>query len=459
MTATGAASNLPLEGVRVLDLSRVWSGPACTRILADLGAEVIKVESVSSYDLTRGLYQFRNAPCGATWNKAPYFHIRNAGKLGVTLDLDQPEGLRHVRELIAVSDVVVENYTPSVMRRFGLEYEDVARINPHAIMLSMSGYGHTGPWSRYRAYGMGFEAASGLSSLTGYRDGPPVVNGNNFLDGCTGTLAAFGVLVALYHRGRGGDGQYVDLSQHEASIPACGEALMDYQLDGTAPVRTGNRSPSAAPQGIYPCRGTDEWLFLSIDSDAAWRAFCDVAQEPAWAADPRFTSVETRRQHHDAADDLIPAWTQTQDKVEAMHTLQEAGVIAAAVYNGKDVLLDPQLAERGFFTFEHLPEGGVVPIYRYLAARFSAMSPGPRFRAPRLGEHNGKILQSILGLGEGELARLEAAGVTGTEPVLAVSPEDFYNNMTHPLREFLAAGSLVALETDFEAVVARRAAG
>ena len=271
-------AQLPLDGVRVLDLSHVFAGPTCTRILAELGADVIKVEARQRLDISRILIMTDNDTADQPWNRTCYFAVHNAGKRGITLDLTGEQGRDLLSRLIPHSDVLVESFTPRVMKAFELEYETVRQLKPDIIMLSMSGYGQTGPYRDWSAYGMGLEPASGISAATGYRGGPPIRTGMSFTDPLTGVLAAGAVLAALHYRQRTGRGQFIDLSQQEGAIALMGAALMDYQMNGRLPERMGNRSSWAAPQGCYRCRGDDDWLVISIENDEEWAAFCRASR-------------------------------------------------------------------------------------------------------------------------------------------------------------------------------------
>lgn len=321
---------LPLSGIRVLDLTQVYAGPTCTRILCDLGAEVIKLEGLKRTDITHLLVIADNDSHDDFWNRMGYFLYRNAGKKSLTLDFSEPDAVELLKRLIPHADVVAESFTPRVMAQHGLDYESLRKIRPDLIMISLSGYGQSGPWRDYAAYGMGLEPASGISSLTGYRGGEPLRTGIAFTDPYSGIAGAGAVLTALHYRRRTGKGQYIDLSEQEAAIPVCGYALMDYAFNGREPERIGNRSPWFAPQGCYPCRGEDNWLVLTVRDDAEWQAFCEAVGRPKWAGDERFTDVLGRHRHHDELDELIASWTREQGHIEAMHLLQAAGVTTAA---------------------------------------------------------------------------------------------------------------------------------
>ncbi len=440
----------PLSGVRVLDLTQVYAGPTCTRLLSDLGADVIKVEGLKRIDITRNFVIADNDSQGDYWNRAGYFLYRNGGKRSLTLDFNDAEAVEIVKRLVPHADVVAESFTPRVMAKFGLDYESLRRIRPDLIMISLSGYGQTGPWHEYSAYGMGLEPASGISSITGYRHGDPQRTGISFTDPYSGIAGAGAVLAALAYRRRTGKGQHIDLSEQEAAIPVVGYALMDYALNGRLPERAGNRSRWFAPQGCYPCRGEDSWLVLTVHDDAEWQALCHVIGHPEWATDRRFAGVLGRFDHHDEIDELIAAWTREQDHVEAMHHLQGAGVTAAAVLNPKEALLDPHLRERGFFQTVDTGDHGRRPVPRQLGARFSAFETDSARPAPALGQHNREVLQGLLGLSDEELARLREQKVIGETPEGAVPVDVMRMFVQFPTTTYLGMGALAALEADYK---------
>lgn len=441
----------PLQGVRVLDLTQVYAGPTCTRILADLGAEVIKVEGLRRMDVVRNLVIADNNSAGEYWNHAAYFHFRNGGKKSVTLDFNDPQGVEMVKRLAAHADVVAESFTPRVMEKHGIGYEALRRVKPDIIMISLSGYGQSGPWRDYAAYGMGLEPASGISSITGYRGGPPIRSGISFTDPYSGVVGAGAVIAALIYRRRTGKGQYIDLSEHEAAIPVIGYAFMDYVLNGRVAERRGNRSPWYAPQGCYPCAGDDNWVVITVRNDDEWQAFCRAAGHPEWAEDPRYADVMGRFRHHDELDALIASWTRGVDKREAMERLQAAGLIAAAVLDPKEALLDPHLRARGFYDRIEEPDVGPRPVPKQLGARFSAFQTLSARPAPRLGEHNWEVLQNLLGLSEAELARLEEQGVIGQTPIVQPSIEIMRMFVQWPVATFQQMGWVRAVEPDYKA--------
>ena len=446
---TTPASDLPLTGVRVLDLSQVWAGPSCTSILAALGADVVKVEGLVRGDVSHTILYRDEDANEDPWSVGPYYLCHNAGKRGIALNMLDERGIALFRRLLAACDVLIESFSPRVMRNFGLDYETLREVKADLIMVSLSGYGQTGPYSDYTAYGMGLEAAAGFTSITGYPDGPPRRTSVSFGDPLSGATAAGAVLLALRHRLQTGRGQYIDISQHEAVIPLLGAALMEYQITGRIPDRIGNRSTVAAPQGCYRCRGHDDWLVISIDDDQEWAAFCTTVEHAEWGFDARFRTLDARRQNHDALDDLIGTWTREQDNIEAFHCLQEAGVKAAPVLNGKQILLDPHLHERGHFDILDHGKLGLRPIPRHLVAKFDRMDPKPRRPAPGLGEHNAEVLWELAGVSAAELAELEAAGIIGSRHVQLMPDAELRTKLSFPLQQLLEQGALRAIEPDY----------
>ncbi len=447
-------TKLPLEGTRVLDFSQVWAGPMCTSMLAALGAYVIKIEGMSRLDISHVLLTAENQFTAELWNRGPYYHYRNPGKRGITLDLLQPDGVNLVKRLIPACDVVIEAFSPRVMANFGLTYEVLRELRPDLIMMSMSGYGQTGPYSNYGAYGMGLEPAAGIASITGYRGSPLTRTGVSFTDPVAGIIAAGAILMALRHRDKTGEGQYIDMSQQETAIPFVGQALMEYQMSGRVAGPRGNRSPTAAPQGCYRCKGVDDWLVISISDDAEWESFCSVVGHPEWQNDERFATAGARQQNHNVLDSLVEEWSRTQDHIEAFHLLQRAGVKAAPVYNGKELLFDPHLRERHHFdVLEHPSELGPRPVARNLIAKFDRMDPKPEHAAPAMGEHNAEVLQTLAGVSDEELADLEARQIIGTAPILEIPPDadimELLAQLLFPLDRMLEQGSMRALEPDY----------
>jgi crotonobetainyl-CoA:carnitine CoA-transferase CaiB-like acyl-CoA transferase len=439
----------PLEGIRVVDLTHVFAGPTCSRILADLGADVIRFESPNRLDVTRNLIITDNDGQDAPWHRASYFVIRNANKREMMIDLAKPEGLEAVKKLIATADVVSESFTPRVMGQFGLAYSDLVKIKPDIIMISLSGYGQTGPMRDYGAYGMGLEPASGISSITGYKDGPPIRTGLSFTDPYSGFIGAGAVLTALHYRRRTGKGQYIDLSEQEAAIPVMAASLLEYQMTGRTPERRGNRSAWAAPQGCYRCAGDDRWAVISCFDDAMFARLAKAIGRDEWATDARLASVAGRLEHHDELDQGITAWTASRSPYDVMHTLQAAGVRASAVLDGRDALLDPHLKARKQYDRVEQPLLGSRWFPKHTAARFTRFETSPQRPSPLLGEHNDEVLRE-LGYADDDIAKMREDKVISEGPASAIPPQLISAALKLPYDRYLEPGILLRIDSDYK---------
>ena len=416
--------NDALHGVRVIDLTRVWAGPHATRILADMGAEVIHVTSrklvgplVVSGETARilGVYP-DDEPGERHWNRNSQTNDLARNKYDITLELDIPEGLSLLRRLVAKSDLVVENYSPRVMPRFGLDYPSLKELNPGIILCSMPGYGSQGPYRGFISYGTNVDPASGLASLMGYPGEGPHMSGNAYPDPVAGLFAVGAILTALFHQRATGEGQYIDLSQAEATTALLGEVSLGTGLNGLVPAPMGNRHPRQAPHGCYPCRGDDAWLAIAVCDEAEWRAFTHVLGQPAWWAEPRYATLSGRLEHHDELDRHISDWTSQRDAYDVMHALQGAGVPAGVVVNAEQLVNDPHLRARDFFWDIEHPEAGTRR-YAGQPLRMSATPARLHRPAPCLGQHNDQVLRELLGLTTDELDVLRQKGVIGNQPV------------------------------------------
>jgi benzylsuccinate CoA-transferase BbsF subunit len=402
------ANTLPLEGIRVADFTWVWAGPFATLQLAHLGAEVIRIESQSRVCVTRRIPPFAEGQPGT--NRSGYYNQYNQGKNSLGLNLKNPEGLEIAKKLVAVSDVVTENFAAGVMDKMGLGYEVLKKIKPDLIMIAMSGYGASGPESTYVSYGPAQVPMSGLSSLTGFPDFPPMHVGFSYGDPNGGLHGAFAVLAALMHRARTGEGQFIDLSQWETSVAILGEGLMAQAMNGSQPPRDGNRDPYMSPHGLFRCLGDDRWVSIVVASEDEWRRLCEGMGRPQLATDPRFASLAARKQNEDALEELITAWTETLSAEEATTKLQAAGVAAFPALTNKELADDAHLRDRGFFVELPHPEVGVRR-HAGVPWIFSDTPCQVQRPAPCLGQDTDEMMQRVLGYSAEEIARLKTSGV------------------------------------------------
>ena len=407
---------LPLHGIRILDLTMVWAGPSGTRLLADMGAEVIKVESARSWDMLRSLHFLSGSPHG-WWNRAAYFNHNNRNKYGITLDLQTKRGRELALQLVATSDLVFENYRADVIGNLRLDYDDLRAVKPDIILVSMPSHGKTGPESHHVAYGTNVEQLSGLVSISGYPGMGPHKSPIAYGDPNAGAIAAAAALAALHHRRATGAGQHVEVAQWEAMIGNIGEHILAHQM-GEPTESLGNRHISRV-QGVYECATPDEWVAVSAGSDAEFAALATTIGRPELARDPRFADVVSRRHHHDELDAMIAEWTRDRAQDDAARELQAAGVSAAPVLKIPRLMENEHLRARGFWETVASADAGTWdmegPVWR--------MSRTPahiRLPAPMFGEHNQWVLGDLLGLSDAEIAALEAEGVTAREPNLGV---------------------------------------
>ncbi len=400
----------PLSGVRVVDFTDIWAGPWSGRLLRELGAHVIKVEGprqqprksdpnllrvqiVSDERDDRGRPKyFRNA----------YQTMTNPGKDHVALNLKEADGAELFRSLVAVSDVVIENWAPHVMPSLGLGYDDLRAVRPDVIMLRTSAMGQTGPEFRYTGLGATAEVLSGLCTISGYEGGEPQKSGINYGDPFAGIHGAFAILAALLRRSRTGKGALIDLSLTESLITTLGEYTVGASMNGEQPPRMGNRHAAKAPHNVYRCAGDDEWVFVEAGSEAEFRALCAAIGRPQLAEDPRFRDVAARKANEDALDAEIAAWTTGRPHVEAMETLQRAGVPAGAVLDGGEVVRNPHHEANGAFAWVEHPDGKSYPIpqmpWRAPSAPRQEATPVPAF-----GADNFRVFTELCGVPPGRV--------------------------------------------------------
>lgn len=397
-----------LRGVRVVDFTWIHAGPSATRILADQGAEVIKIESNYALAVVGG-------PSSYTPRGEGLRHNWNAGKLCLSLNMRTPQGIDIAKRLVSVSDVVAENFSGRVMPRWGMDYGDLAKIKPDIIMLSMSGLGRTGPWKEYVSYGQTLQAWSGLTYLTGFPEADPAGPASAYCDAVAGMAGAQAALLALIHRARTGEGQWIDLSQFEALSSNLETLVLDLSVNGKGDAiqRTGNRLPngSGAPHGVYKCRGDDRWVAVAVFTDEEWDSLGKAVGHPQWTHEERFSTVLGRRENADDLDRLVEAWTIERAPEEVMYALQAAGIAAGVVQSGEDMAdADPQLREREFYHRTPDPRG-TSWIIEAAPYKLSRTTGGPLRGAPEMGEHNTYICRDLLGMSDDDLAQCAIDGV------------------------------------------------
>ena len=444
-------SNAPLKGVRILEMGQLIAIPWAMKMLADMGAQVIRLESCERLESYRGDSVYLNDISGEFWNRGANFDEQNRNKLGITLDLNKDEGLSILRQLVSISDVCAENFTPRVIKNFKLEYEDLRKIRPDIIMVSSTGYGYSGPWSGFGATGPATEGASGMAYMSGYADGPPAMPEIPHTDYTAGEHTVFAVMAALMHRLRTGQGQFIDLSQAQTAAATVPEALMDFAVNGRIQPRSGNQHPSMAPHGCYPCQGDDRWIAIAVGDENQWRALCRVLGQEAWAVDLRFSQGPARWGNRLELDELVAVETQKWQAHSLMSQLQAQGVPAGAVLDSKDLLFDPHLKERGFYeVVSHHASTGIPPLpYASRPWKLTGTPAVPGEAAPLMGEHNRQVLGELLCRSDEQLADLEQQGIIGYAPV---NPRPVQRP---PLDEQVRQGRMQRHETDFQERVAQ----
>jgi crotonobetainyl-CoA:carnitine CoA-transferase CaiB-like acyl-CoA transferase len=444
-------AELPLKGIRIVDLSRVFAMPYAAAFLADLGAEVIKIEGhrfLSADTRLGGPFGgpwADDVPGELHWERNGVFHVLNRGKRSVTFDLNHAAGVDALKKLLAKSDVVIENFTPRVMRKFGLDYPNVRTIRPDIIMLSNTGYGHTGPFSSYGAMAASLEPTHGSGAYIGYEDGAPNKISNSYTDFLASWTALYSLMAALLYRKRTGKGLWIDLAMYQVGTAFMGEGLLDCAFNGRVQHRTGNRHDDYAPHNTYPCSGTDRWVAIAVSDDREWQALCGVIGRPELAHDARFASAPARVDNGKALDAIIAQWTSSIEYYEAAHKLQAAGVPAGPVLDARDVFSDPHLDARKFFDrVQHPPETGVGARPQlgrpWRFSQFEVPTPAP---GPRLGEANDYVLKEVLGLSDAEVSTMAEQAVIGSAPVGARVPNPV------PAEEQLRLGRVVLLDREY----------
>ena len=391
-----------------MDFTWIHAGPAAARTLADHGAEVTRIESGNALAVVGGpLWQ---TPFGLGSR-----HMWNAGKLSVALNMKTPKGVEIAKRLVAVSDVVMENFSGRVLPSWGMDYESLRQIKPDIILLSLSGLGRSGVWKEYVSYGQTLQAWGGFSYLTGFPYDDPCGPASAYSDAVGAMAGAQAVLLALLHRERTGEGQHIDVAQLESLVVLLETTVLDASANGNVDAiqRTGNRLPhgDGAPHGAYQCQGEDRWVAIAVFGDGEWRVFCHAIGDPPWTQDKRFASVPGRQRHTDELDRLVETWTAQYAAEEVMELLQAAGITAGVVQSGEDLVeRDEHMKERGFYIKVPDRSSELRPI-EGVPFKLSRTPGGPLRGAPELGEHQTYVCRDLLGISDEELAQCAIEGV------------------------------------------------
>jgi crotonobetainyl-CoA:carnitine CoA-transferase CaiB-like acyl-CoA transferase len=413
----GNANRLPLEGIRVIDFSMGWAGPVCTRTLADLGADVIKIEATQYPDWWRGVDRRPAYVLEQMYEKSVRYCIMNRNKRGITLDLTRPQGLDLAKRLLADADIVVDNYSVEVLPKLGLGYEVLSKLNPKLVVMSMSAFGAGSVSRDCRAYGSTLEQGSGLPSVVGDPDGPPVMSHTAFGDAVGGLNGCAAVLIALIHAKLTGMGQFIDLAQIECMMPFAAPWIIAHSIDGKAPVKYGNRHPDFVPHGCFPCAGADNWIVVAVSNDAMWPKLAKLLGRADWAGDAWLKTAVGRRAIEGQIEAAITAWTSTRDSEAAMAALQAAGIASGVARLPIELLRDPQLQARGFI--QEVDRAFIGKHPQPSMPFREGEKPFPiRSAPPTLGEHNQEILGGLLGLSDAQIDQLTREGIIGTEMLM-----------------------------------------
>lgn len=439
---------LPLEGIRVLDLSYVFAVPYMGGLMSDLGAEVIKIEAPHRLDQTRGRAfgpYLDNDPAQDPWNRSGIFHVLNRGKQSLVLDMSKPEGRDVFLQLVQKSDIVLENYTPRVMRKWGLHYEELKKLKPSLIMLSNTGYGSTGPWREFPSQGTTLEATMGITCYTGYRGDKPWKVGQSYPDFLACWAGMNALFAALAHQRKTGEGQWIDLGMYQVGTALVPEPILQKQLDGSECERIGNEHPQHVPSNLYRARGDDQWVAITVKTDEEWAVLARLMHRPFLADDERFRQASARRMHREEIDAMVAEWTRERAASELFRLLQSHGIACGPVFNSRDLLVDEHLRHRGFYeSVDHEAPVGPRPLigrpYRLRFRDARIRKPAPRF-----GEDNRRVLCDLLGLSTEQFERLCADQVVCDRPINP-GPAGTVN-----MERMLRLRTLAAVDPDYRA--------
>ena len=407
-------SDKALEDILIIDFTTVWAGPFATRLLADFGAKVIKVESIQHPDPMRFAYQPLGQPSEKPYNRGGYFHQFHYNKYGITLDVSRSKGREILMRLVKKCDIFVANYSPRALKNLGLTYEELSTVNPRVIVAAISGYGCTGPYRDMPALGSCAEAITGFRGLIGYEDGEPITPGMTTADPVASLHGAFAILAALVERRKTGKGRLIDISICESFTSILEESILEYTVKREEPHQLGAGHAYYAPYGYYRCKGEDSWIAVSITSDKEWAALVKIIGNPALACE-KYSDSLNRWQNRHELDRLIQDWMSENDAHEAMQLLQEACIPAGACNDASDILKEPHLNARNFFWSVTASDTGTYPLVGPII-KLSETPATLSLPPPALGEHNEYVLSDLLGFSAEEIYTLKEERIIGSEP-------------------------------------------
>jgi benzylsuccinate CoA-transferase BbsF subunit len=396
-----------LEGVKIADISWLGSGPIAMKFAANLGAEVIHIESNSRPDILRFSPPAKDGELGM--NRSALFAYYNDSKFGITLNMRITQAREVARRIVFQwANVVADAHVPGVMERWGLDYETLRKEKPDLIHISTTLQGETGSYSKMPGLGAVGMQLAGFSHITGWPDREAVIPPVAYTNYITFPHVVIALIAALIYRDRTGKGQYVDVSQLECSLQFLAPPIMDFRINGRIMMRQGNCATNAAPHGIYRCLGDDRWCAIAVSTDEEWINFCNVLENPEWAKETKFATLLGRKEHEDELNILVEQWTKNYWPEEVMKRMQAAGVPAGIAARGEDLVADPQLNHRGTHVVLEHPEIG-PHIYQPPPYRLSKTPPELTMPAPCIGQHNEYILKDVLGMSDEEVAALVMA--------------------------------------------------
>ena len=404
-------SKRPLDGIRIADFSWVGAGPITTRLLSELGAEVIRLETKKRPEILRLAGPYKDGIPGI--ERSGYYSVRNPNKKSIDIDMKHPKARDLAVRLLKVSDIVINNFTLGTMEKWNLGYEEVKRIKPDIIYVTMPIQGSSGPHSNFMGFGATMNALVGINYLTGFPDKEPFGTGTNYPDHVPNpTHTAFAIVAALWHRRKTGEGQLIEVAQTEVALNVLPTAVMDYAANNRVQERMGNRDLNAAPHGLYQTLGKRRWIAIAVYTDSEWAALKKVMGNPSWAEADKFGALATRLEHQDELDQAIEKWTIAQEPYRLMNALTAAGVRAGVVQNAKDLLEDPHLYARDYWVYLNHPEMR-RHVYNNSPFRLSKTPTEIKSPAPLLGQHTDEVLRDVLGLSPGEIEKLKEERVVG----------------------------------------------